>query len=319
MQDGALNPERTPPNGARASAPLVGIVVVNWQTPAATRRCLEALAKLTYPRWSLVLVDNGCADFSAAALERTPGATYLRTDANLGFTGGSNAGMRAALDAGADWVWFLNSDARPEPAALDEIVAVATRPPVAAIVGAKILRGDRPEVLDSAALQVDLQSGRLYLLGHGEVDRGQHDGLSDPLAVTACAMLVSRATCERFGGFDADYFAYMEDADLCLRAREAGLRVALAPRARVLHDRAPAARGRQSLASLYYSTRNHLMLLQRHCPSAPWQRKLQELRVIALSTAYALRAGHPPWQAVHAVQRGIADFRANVVGAGRGT
>ena len=76
--------------------------------------------------------------------------------------------------------------------------------------------------------------------------------------------------------------------------------------------------GRQSLASLYYSTRNHLILLQRHCPGAAWQRKLQELRVITLSSVYAVRAGHPRWRALRAVRRGVTDFRANVVGPGAG-
>ena len=308
-----------PDDRANSAPPAIGIVVVNWQTPAVTRRCLEAVAELSYPRRFLVLVDNGCADFSASALTAlAPEATYVHTETNLGFAGGANAGMRAALAGGADWVWFLNSDARPESAALDELVAVATAAPAPAIVGAKILRGDRPDVLDSAALHVDLQSGRVRLLGHGEVDRGQYDALTDPVAVTACAMLVSRAACERFGGFDADYFAYMEDADLCLRVREAGWRVACAPRARVHHDRAAAAHGRQSLASLYYSTRNHLLLLQRHCPSAAWQRKLQELRVVTLSRAYALRAGRPRWRALRAVQRGVTDFRANAIGPAGG-
>jgi GT2 family glycosyltransferase len=299
----------------RGDPPPVGVVVVNWQTPEATRRCLDAVSRLTYPRCSVVLVDNGCADFAAAAV---PHAIYVQTETNLGFAGGANAGMRAALASGAEWVWFLNSDARPDPDALDELVAVATQPPVPAIVGAKILCGQQADVLDSAALHVDLETGRVRLLGHGEIDRGQYDALSDPIAVTGCALLASRSVCERFGGFDADYFAYMEDADLCLRIREAGLRVAFAPAARVLHDRELAGRGRQSLDSLYYSTRNHLMLLQRHCPSAPWQRKVQELRVLALSAAYALRAGRPRWAAVRAVRRGIADFRANVVGAGAG-
>ena len=295
--------------------PRVGIVVVNWRTPDVTRRCLEAVQRLTYRHRDVVLVDNGCADFSAdLAGAACPGARYVRTDANLGFTGGSNAGMAAALAAGADWVWFLNSDARPEPAALDELVAVATAPPGADIVGAKILSGERPERLDSAALEVDLGSGRVRLLGHGEIDRGQYDGLSDPVAVTGCAMLVSRRTCEDCSGFEPAYFAYMEDADLCLRARAAGRRVAFAPRARVLHDRAAAGRGRQSPESLYYSTRNHLLLLQRHCPSPPWQRKLQELRVRLLSAAYALRSGTAPLEALRAVRRGIADFRGNVIG-----
>lgn len=303
--------EPAPFPGRRVTS-RVGIVVVNWRTPQVTRRCLDAVTELTYRNRFLVLVDNGCADFSSAALAaRGDDHRYVRTERNLGFAGGANAGMRAALAAGAEWVWFLNSDARPEPAALDELMAVAEATPVPAVVGAKILCGATPERLDSVALHIDLASGRVRLLAHGQRDGAEYDGLTDPVAVTGCAMLVSRAACERFGGFDESYFAYMEDADLCLRVRAAGLRVALAPRARVLHDRPGATRGRQSPASLYYSTRNHLYLLQRHCPAPPWRRKLQEVHVIALSAAYALRAGIGPGPALRAVRDGIADFRAN--------
>ncbi len=304
------------PSVARAGAPLVGVVVVNHQRPDATRRCLEALGRLTHANWFLVLVDNGCADFSAEAVAAlAPGGAHLHSDRNQGFAGGSNLGMRVALERGAQWVWFLNNDAEPEPESLAALLAVAQAPPAPAVVGAKVLRGDRPEQLDSVGLEVNLMSGRVRLLGHGEVDRGQYDRLTDPVAVTGCAMLVSAATCVRLNGFDETYFAYMEDADLCLRARQASLRIAFAPGARVLHHRAPATGGRQSVDSLYYSTRNHLWLLRWHSASPPWQRKLQELRVIALGAAYALRARTgAPLAALGAVRRGVRDFRRAALG-----
>ena len=296
--------------------PPVHIVIVNWHKRGATLDCIGALGRLAYPRWSLVLVDNGSRDFSQAEIDRlAPGGEYLQSETNLGFAGGANLGMRAARARGAEWVWFLNNDAMPEAAALTAAIDVATGTPGADLVGAKILQRQAPDRLDSIGIEIDLSSGRMRLIGHDEVDRGQYDRLSDPVAVSGCALLASAAALDALGGFDERYFTYLEDVDLCLRAHEAGMRVAFAPRARVLHDRPPARRGRQSTASLYYTTRNHLRLLQRHSPGAPWQRKLQEARVAAWSAAYALIAGGDSRLAgLRASRRGVADFRRNVVG-----
>ena len=305
------------PLAVRASAPLVAIVVVNWHNRAATDRCLDALRHLTYPRWSLVLIDNGCADFSAEEIaQRAPGAAYLRTATNLGFAGGSNLGMRTALARGAEWVWFLNDDAAPESDALDELLDAAERPPRPAVLGAKIVQYARPERLDSLALDVDLANGRVRLLGHDEIDRGQYDHVREPLAVTGCAMLVRRDACERLGGFDEAYFAYLEDVDLCLRARAAGLPVAAVPSARVRHDRPVATRGRQSTASLYYACRNPLVLLALHAPQAPWRSRLRGLSVLARYLAFALR-GNPAGAAARlaSVRRGARDYGAGIMGA----
>jgi hypothetical protein len=300
----------------RGREPLVGTVVINWQDRRRTLACVEALGRLAYPNLRLVLVDNGSAEFSAAEVEAlSSGGRYVRAPVNLGFAGGANLGMRAALGLGANYVWFLNNDAEPEPGALAEMIAVAEARPPSAVVGAKILRRDDPRRIDSVALQVDLGWSRLYLTGHDEIDRGQYDRLGEVTAVTACSMLVSRAACERLGGFDESFFAYLEDADLCLRARAAGLRVAAAPRARVLHDRASALEGRQSARSLYYNTRNHLALLGRHDHGGFLGRRLRLAAACALNLAYAARPGSGPRrERLAAVWRGIADYRRGVTG-----
>src|SRR5215468_11297018 len=106
--------------------PCVGIVIVNWRRPDATRACLQALAASTYRNWFAVVVDNAAADFSRDALRAEyAGAEYARSAVNLGFAGGSNLGMQAALARGADWIWFLNDDAAAEPDTLAALLAAA--------------------------------------------------------------------------------------------------------------------------------------------------------------------------------------------------
>ena len=296
--------------------PLVGIVVVNWRRPEATRACLAALSAMPYRNWFAVVVDNGAADFGLDALRAAlPNAAYVHSTVNLGFAGGSNLGMRTALQRGAEWVWFVNDDAAPEPDALAALLAAARRPPHPALLGAKILQRARPERLDSIALQMDLDRGAVRLLGHDEIDRGQHDHAPEPLAVTGCALLVRRDACEQLGGFDETFFAYLEDADLCLRARRAGLRVAAVPSARVRHDRAPATQGRQSPSSLYYACRNHLVLLALHAPQPPWRSRLRSARVLAGYLAFALRGDPSGARArIAAVRRGARDYARGVMG-----
>lgn len=298
------------------ATPLVGIVILNWHGRPDTEACLRALAQLSYPHFFAIVIDNGCQELSpqrVAAL--VPQARYLHSPTNLGFAGGANLGMRHALGLGAKLVWFLNSDAQAEPDSLAELVAIARRDPRIGVVGPKIVQADDPRRLDSVALHLDLRTGRLYLLGHDEEDSGQYDQLTNTSVVTGCAMLVTREVCERLGGFDESYFAYLEDADLCLRARSAGFRVVVAPRARVRHRRAPATEGRQSLGSLYYTTRNHLRLMKEHASGSALQRCLRSAVVVALNAAYALRAGGAPLPArLEAVWRGVRAYRRGLAG-----
>jgi len=299
-----------------SDSPRVGVVIVNWRRPEATRACLQALAAGTFRNWFAVVVDNDAADFDRDALRaQYPDAEYVRSADNVGFAGGSNLGMHLALAHGADWVWFLNDDAAPEPGALAALLAAAPGALRPALLSPKVLRYDRPERIDSIALDLDLVSGRVYLLGHDEIDRGQYDQVREPLAVTGCALLVRRDACERLGGFDASYFAYLEDADFCLRARAAGLRLAVVAPARVRHDRAPATSGRQSTSSLYYACRNHLRVLATHAPQAGWRSQLRAAQVVARYVAFALR-GSPAGAAerVAAVRRGARDYLAGITG-----
>lgn len=299
----------------RSNAPLIGVVILNLRTRAQTAACLQSVAGSTYPNRFVMLVDNGCADFSAADVTALAGAgDYARTERNLGFAGGANLGMRRALAAGAQYVLLLNSDATIEPAALGELVHVATADPAIGIVGAKLLQRNNPGRLESVGIRVDLARGRIFQTGFGDLDDRGDERAHDVEAVSGAAMLFSRRACEQLGGFDERYFSYLEDIDLCLRARRLGFRVVIAPAARVHHEGKGSSAGTTAPRVLYYATRNHLMLMRQYGTGGTTQRAARSAMVIALNVTYALVRSHGTPGALRAVYHAVRDYRRGVVG-----
>ena len=198
--------------------PPITAVVVNWNGFEDTRRCVESL-RAQDPSPGIVVVDNGSTDGSAERLAGLPGPELVRSDRNCGFAGGANLGIRRALEGDAAYVWLVNNDAEAEPGALSALVAAAEAERSVGIVG-----GVLPEAW-----------------GGGRINRWT--GVASPAAgpgdkldyVTGACMLVRRAVFEQVGLFDEAFFFYFEDADLCLRARRARWRLAVAPEARVRH------------------------------------------------------------------------------------
>jgi len=276
--------EKAPP-----PQPRVAAIVLNWHDRPHTEICLDALLAVDYPSLDILLLDNGCADFDAAPLEER-GIRYLRSDENLGYAGGNNLALAAALESGVDFVWFVNNDAAPEPGSLARLIAAATAPPHPAILGPKIVQASEPEIIDSIAVGIDTRSGRFQLLGHGERDRGQFDDWRQVEAITGCAMLVSAAAARSLAGFDERYFLYLEDLDLCLRNLEQGGVVGVVPEARVRHDRAPAGGGRQSTGSIYYTSRNHFLLMASHGHGGVLRQLGRNTVILAANLAFACRA-----------------------------
>ena len=105
---------------------MVFIVLFNWNGIADTLGCLASLKKLDYASRQTVVVDNGSDDGSPARLKAEyPDVLLLEHRTNLGFTGGANAGIRYALDRGADYIWLLNNDTLVEPHSLSALLAAA--------------------------------------------------------------------------------------------------------------------------------------------------------------------------------------------------
>ena len=188
------------------SEPLVCVIVITFNGKRHLDACLSSLRRTEYANWRAMLVDNastdGAAEFTAGAF---PWVTVLRHETNLGFAGGNNRAMAAALDAGARHVVLLNDDTMIlDPRWLSEAVALAGREPATGMIGFRLLdKVPEPSEAESRATV----------------------SVSDAARIDGCALFMRGDLLRRIGLFDEAYFAYSEEDDLEVRALRAGTRL----------------------------------------------------------------------------------------------
>ena len=281
-------------------------VVLNWNGGDDTPRALASLAGV-----ETICVDNGSTDGSDLEVERRfPDVELLRTGANLGYAGGNNAGIRRAVERGADWVLLLNNDAVAGPGlagALDRAAALRSD---AGILACKVLFEDGETVQYAGASFNALLGYSGRPVGHGGPDRFHE--LRDVDRADGAAMAVSVAA---LGGelLAEDLFAYVEDVELSLRLRARGHSVVFVPDAVVRHRGSAATGGIASTQNLYYDTRNTILVVERHRPLPPGLRALRRCVIVGAHLVQA--AMHPSRAAAaRAVLEGWRDARAGRTG-----
>jgi GT2 family glycosyltransferase len=222
--------------GPRASAADVVIVVLNWRRPDETITCLESLAAADLSGARTLVVDNGSNDGSVARIRaRFPDQWIVELPENRGYAGGNNAGIRAALDAGAGAVLLLNNDAQVAPDFLMPLLWALNSHRAVAGVSSAILRADHPQVLDVAWLDLYWGHGIIRRRGVNAMPGEGYHYRREVDAAVGCCLLLSREALQVIGPLDERYFAYHEEVDWCLRARRAGFVLLYEPMARVFH------------------------------------------------------------------------------------
>ncbi len=278
-------------------------VVLNWNGGEDTLAALASLKGIP-----TICVDNGSTDGSDTLVEeRFPNVELIRTGANLGFAGGNNIGIRRAQGLGADWMLLLNNDAVAEAGLAAALDRAARARPDAGLLACKVLSEDGQTVQYAGA------RFNKWLGYSGRVRTEGPDELRDVARADGAAMAVSWAAIERAGLLDLELFAYVEDVDWSLRIRRAGFAVVFVPDARARHKGSAATGGRASTTNLYYSTRNTIVVSERHAPLPPGLRALRRAVVVGAHLAQA--ATHPArGEAARAVLAGWRDARAGRLG-----
>jgi GT2 family glycosyltransferase/glycosyltransferase involved in cell wall biosynthesis len=292
--------------GMSKSDDNVAAVVLNYRTPAQTWLAVRSLQASFRPPARVIVTDNGSADGSDAWLRLAlEGVDVLQTGRNLGFSGGCNAGIRAALRERADFVLLMNSDVVLAPGALGALLDTARDHPGAGVIAPVLLSRDEPDRIASAGISFSARTGRMRHRGAGlPLSLLDAEPVTSVDAVSGCVMLVRRAVFESAGLFDEDYFFSFEDIDFCLRARAAGFDALCTSDALAYHE-GGCSIGRRSPRRVYFATRNHLRLAGRMGQDGPAARVLRGGVVVGLNAAYVLLAPDAPLGAgLAAVVRG---------------
>lgn len=278
-----------------ASLPLVSVVIPCLGRPDLTRRCLDFLSRQSFPaqHFDIVLVENGGLPSLDPGDVAPPNGRRLTLDANYGTAGGFNRGIAATK---SKYVLLLNNDVELEPDFLKTLVSVLENDPRCAFASGKLLSAADHARFDGAGDAL-LQGGGAYRLGHGDADTGQFDRESPSLSACGAAVLFRRSVLQEIGGFDEDFFAYLDDLDACLRAHLAGYSGLYVPGAVGYHI------GSATLGDPFHPkiarflTRNQLFLVLKNYPRGALLRLFPRILAFqCLWLALAIRKGaFLPW------------------------
>lgn len=240
------------------------VIVVNWNSGELLRRCLQALSIQTVPPEAVFVVDNDSSDGSAGAVADFPGFTLLEAGSNLGFAAGNNFALK---HCSTEFVVMLNPDAFPEPDWLEHLEGAAWANPDCAAFGSRQLCLEAPGILDGIGDAYHI-SGLVWRQRHGQVQTDIDLICKEIFTPCAAAALYRRAALLQVGGFDEDYFCYVEDVDLGFRLRLAGYRAKYIPGAVVRHFGSATTGGQHSDFSIYHGHRNLVWTFVKDMPGA---------------------------------------------------
>lgn len=285
--------------------------MLNWNQEADTLECLDSLAEITYPNFTIFLVDNGSTDGSAEAISQWTRngrqVELIRNERNLGFISGSNVGIRAALKENTDYLFLLNNDTVVTPGFLQVLVDVAERSTDTGVVGPKIYQYGSDRMLDSAGTRTVEWLAQGFLRGHGETDCGQYDREEEVPYITGTALLIKRTVVERIGLMDEDYFNYFDDFDWGCRARRAGYRLDYVPKSVIFHKGSMAIKFGSPFYR-YHMIRSRVLFARKHIPLLPF---LFAFLPYLLSYRYLLPAlyliRHGKWSHLRSLHQGLID------------
>lgn len=246
---------------------LLATVIVTYNRQLLLREALTAHSAQTLPPARLLIVDNASTDETREMLRDEgwldrPGVELLALPENTGGAGGFAAGMKHAIDSGAEWVWMMDDDAEPNPTALEELMHVADDPKQ--VYGSLAVNGD-----DTSWLTTVLNPPL------GEVERSDAvPARAEVQSLPFLGFLIHRSLVERIGLPDAGYFIAADDVEYCVRAQKAGAKIIMAGRSRIEHPKSRPYKVRvlgRTLTCLalppwkrYYDTRNRLLIARKY-------------------------------------------------------
>jgi GT2 family glycosyltransferase len=300
--------------------PIIEIVIPNWNGEKFLKDCLSSLARQSFQGFTVTVVDNGSTDGSIALLQCDfPNVKIIRFPENRGFSEAVNAGIG---EASAPWILLLNNDMEVDAHCLAALRDGIEKYCDYDFFALKMRSFHYRSLLDGAGDGI-LRGGVGYRLGTMEPDGPRYGVDRDVFGACAGAALYRRDFFARVGMFDNDFFAYLEDVDLNMRARRIGCRCRFLASAIVYHIGSATSGSKINPLTIRLSTRNNINVLVKNYPLELFIRYLPVIGVYQMAWfAFVLKKGmflpylQGLWQAVRqftemAVKRRIND-RKNI-------
>jgi GT2 family glycosyltransferase len=258
----------------------VSAIILNWNRANDTLECLDSLQKLIINNFKLkiIVVDNGSTDNSAKKIKKyftdhqKTNTEYLliENENNLGFAAGNNIGINHALKENSNYVMLLNNDTIVDKNLVNTMLKYMQENPRTGLVSPKIYfakgfefhkkykKSDLGKIIWYAGGRIDWNNIYGSNVGVDEIDKNQYSAATKTDFATGACVFCRAETLKKIGLFNEKYFAYFEDADLSIRASQAGWNVVYYPDTHLWHKVSQSS-GIGSELNDYFITRNRLL------------------------------------------------------------
>jgi len=298
------------------ACPLVGVLSVSYQHPENVLECIASVKRDPYPAKRILVIDNGHAGAAALVREAHPDVEVLRLE-NRGLASAVNAGVRALLAQGCEFVLLLNDDVVIARDFLEHAVGAAAADPRAASVTGPIYYYDDPERLWYAGGEILWWLGKTY-------HRGRHVQWGPAFRTDrrvgyggGAAALYPAAALRAIGEWDERYFLVFEECDWCVRASRLGWHHLYTAGPKSWHKVSASFGGEKAPTYLYFLFRNNLRFMRKHARPWHWP-TFVAFFVLESLIRYSLSALTAPdrWRRERAIWLAVADALRGRYGRG---
>lgn len=250
-------------------APKVAIVILNWNGQKFLEQFLPSVFNSPYPNLQIIVGDNDSTDESREFLEQNfPLVKIIRNEKNFGFAEGYN---KVLSRVEADYFILLNSDVEVTPGWIKPVIDMMEADGKIAIAQPKIksfLKRDQFEYAGAAGCFIDKWAypfcrGRIF--DTVEKDEGQYDDNREIFWAAGCALFIKSEVWKRVNGLDEQFFAHMEEIDLCWRVKNLGYKVMYCGASTIYHVGGGTLNA-ESPFKTYLNFRNNHYLIKKNLP-----------------------------------------------------
>ncbi|HEX7483487.1 MAG TPA: glycosyltransferase family 2 protein, partial [Candidatus Bathyarchaeia archaeon] len=239
-------------------APLVFVIVVNYNGLKYLETCFSSLEQQTYKNYRIIMLDNASTDNSVQFTQKNFSKIFIiQANENYGFAKGNNLAIGFALDQKADYVFLVNNDTEVERDLLKKLVGAAEGDSSIGVVGPAIFGLKNKGTLQELGMAVDRFGYPLAIKTFSKKN-------NCVFFVSGCAMLIKSDLLRKIGLFDEKYFMFAEDLDLCWRGRLSGYKIIVVDNAKIYHASGGSISGGVLKGSTYKTNVNRIFLREKN-------------------------------------------------------
>ncbi len=249
------------------NSPKVAVVILNWNGRKYLEQFLPSVLASSYPNLEIIIGDNASTDESVLFLKANyPQLRIIQNDQNYGFAGGYN---RILAQVDADYFILLNSDVEVTENWIYPVVQLMQSESQIAAAQPKILSYNDKKSFEYAGAAGGLIDFLGYPFCRGRIfdtlekDLGQYDVAKEVFWASGAALFIKKTAWIEIGGFDEDFFAHMEEIDLCWRLKNRGYQIWYCPDAKVYHVGGGTLNA-ESPFKTFLNFRNNLWMIQKN-------------------------------------------------------